>query len=550
MEGFTKNKVYLSDPAQGRYQVTHQEFDDAYTGVVLTFNPTENFERGNEKRGLMSSLAERISNSKLSVIYLILASLFLVIPGLVIPSFIKIFIDKYLVNGYTGFVMPLLLIMGAVLLVNSALVYIQQYYLLKLETKLALTTSSRFLWHVFHLPIAFFTQRYSGEIGNRVSLNDKVARLLSGDLASAALNIIVVIFYTFLMFSYDVPLTIIGILMAAINVAVLRYVSTARKDGNRRLSNENGKLLGTTTSGISMIETLKASGRENDFFTNWIGYLAKVTNAQQELGWLTIRLNAIPPLVTSLTTTLILGVGALRIMDGEMTLGTLVAFTFLMGNFISPVNQLVSVGTMLHETESDMNKIDDVMNYEIDDQFLENTDKKTIVKEEGNTKLVGYFEMREVTFGYNTTMPALIQNFSLKLKPGSRVALVGGSGSGKSTVAKIASGLYKPWKGEILFDGKNKDDIPRNVITESLGVIDQDVLIFNGTIKENISFWDATISDKSIIQSAKDAAIHDVIAARNDAYDSSVLEGGAISVAGSASVWRLQELWLPILLFW
>lgn len=527
LEGFTKNKVYLSDPAQGRYQVTHQEFDDAYTGVVLTFNPTESFERGNEKKGLMSALAERISNSKLSVIYLILASLFLVIPGLVIPSFIKIFIDKYLVNGYSGFVMPLLLVMGAVLLVNSALVYIQQYYLLKLETKLALTTSSKFLWHVFHLPIAFFTQRYSGEIGNRVSLNDKVARLLSGDLANAALNVIVVIFYAFLMFSYDVPLTLIGILMAGINVVALRYVSTARKDGNRRLSNENGKLLGTTTSGISMIETLKASGRENDFFTNWIGYLAKVTNAQQELGWLTVRLNAIPPLVTSLTTTLILGVGALRIMDGEMTLGALVAFTYLMSNFISPVNQLISVGTMLHETESDMNRIDDVMNYEQDDQFLKKEDENRTVKEESNSKLVGYFEMQDVTFGYNTTMPALIENFNLKLKPGSRVALVGGSGSGKSTVAKIASGLYRPWKGEILLDGKNREDIPRNVITESLAVIDQEVLIFNGTIKENIAFWDATISDKSIIQSARDAAIHDVIAARNDAYDSSVLEGGS-----------------------
>lgn len=527
LEGFTKNKVYLSDPAQGRYQVTHQEFDDAYTGVVLTFNPTESFERGNEKKGLMSALAERISNSKLSVIYLILASLFLVIPGLVIPSFIKIFIDKYLVNGYSGFVMPLLLVMGAVLLVNSALVYIQQYYLLKLETKLALTTSSKFLWHVFHLPIAFFTQRYSGEIGNRVSLNDKVAKLLSGDLANAALNVIVVIFYAFLMFSYDVPLTLIGILMAGINVVALRYVSTARKDGNRRLSNENGKLLGTTTSGISMIETLKASGRENDFFTNWIDYLAKVTNAQQELGWLTVRLNAIPPLVTSLTTTLILGVGALRIMDGEMTLGALVAFTYLMSNFISPVNQLISVGTMLHETESDMNRIDDVMNYEQDDQFLKKEDENKTVKEESNSKLVGYFEMQDVTFGYNTTMPALIENFNLKLKPGSRVALVGGSGSGKSTVAKIASGLYRPWKGEILLDGKNREEIPRNVITESLAVIDQEVLIFNGTIKENIAFWDATISDKSIIQSARDAAIHDVIAARNDAYDSSVLEGGS-----------------------
>lgn len=527
LEGFTKKKVYLSDPAQGRYQVTHDEFDEAYTGVVLTFNPGEKFEKGNEKRGLMSSLAARISNSKLSIIYLILASLFLVIPGLVIPSFIKIFIDKYLINGYSGFVMPLLLIMGGVLIVNSVLVYIQQYYLLKLETKLALTTSSKFLWHVFHLPIVFFTQRYSGEIGNRVSLNDKVAKLLSGDLANAALNIIVVIFYAFLMFSYDIPLTLIGIFMAGINVMVLRYVSTARKDGNRRLSNENGKLLGTTTSGISMIETLKASGRENDFFTNWVGYLAKVMNAQQELGWLTIRLNAIPSLVTSLTTTFILGVGALRIMDGEMTLGALVAFTYLMSNFISPVNQLISVGAMLHETESDMNRIDDVINYEVDDQFKEVQNGKPIVKTEMDNKLVGYFEMKNVTFGYNTTLPALIENFNLKLKPGNRVALVGGSGSGKSTVAKIASGLHKPWNGEILLDGKNREEIPRNIITESLAVIDQDVLIFNGTIKENISFWDTTISDKSIIQSARDAAIHDVIASRSDAYDSSVLEGGS-----------------------
>ncbi|MDZ7899434.1 MAG: NHLP family bacteriocin export ABC transporter peptidase/permease/ATPase subunit [Arcicella sp.] len=530
LEGFTQKKVFLSDPAQGRYQVTHQEFDEAYTGVVLTFNPSATFEKGNEKRGLLASLASRVANSKLSIAYIILVSLFLVIPGLVIPSFIQIFIDKYLINGYAGFVMPLLLIMGATLIINAVLVYLQQYYLLKLETKLALTTSSKFLWHVFHLPIAFFTQRYSGEIGNRVSLNDKVARLLSGDLANAALNVIVVIFYAALMFSYDVPLTLIGVFMAGLNVAAVKYVSRARKDGNRRLSNEMGKLLGTTTSGISMIETLKASGRENDFFTNWIGYLAKVTNGQQELGWLSVRFSAIPPLLTSLTTTLILGIGALRIMDGQMTLGALVAFTYLMGNFISPVNQLISVGTLLHETESDMGRIDDVINYEVDDQFTKDKNKVDSLDTSNqavNNKLIGYFEMKDVTFGYNTTMPALVENFNLKLKPGSRVALVGGSGSGKSTVAKIASGLYRPWKGEILLDNKPKDDFPRHVITDSLAVIDQEVLIFNGTIKENISFWDSTISDKNIIQSAKDAAIHDIIAVRKDAYDSDVQEGGS-----------------------
>ena len=264
LEGFTKKKVYLSDPAQGRYTVSHQEFSDSFTGVVMTFKPGENFEKGNEKKGLASSLSTRISNSKLSITYIILASLFLVIPGLVVPSFTKIFIDKYLVNGVSEFVMPLLLVMLGMLAVNSLLVYLQQYYLLRLETKLALTTSSKFLWHIFHLPIAFFTQRYSGEIGSRVTLNDKVARLLSGNLANSVLNVIVVVFYAILMFSYDVLLTCIGIGMATLNIVALQLVSRARKDKNRQFINENGKLLGTTTSGISMIETLKASGREKD----------------------------------------------------------------------------------------------------------------------------------------------------------------------------------------------------------------------------------------------------------------------------------------------
>ncbi|WP_299674838.1 NHLP family bacteriocin export ABC transporter peptidase/permease/ATPase subunit [uncultured Dokdonia sp.] len=527
LEGFTKDKVYLSDPAGGRYHVSHQEFDDAFTGVVMTFKPTEEFEKGNEKKGLMPALASRVSSSKMSVIYIILASLFLVIPGLVIPSFTQIFIDKYLVNQISGFVMPLLLIMGGMLLLNGATVFIQQYYLLRMETKLALTTSSKFLWHVFHLPIAFFTQRSSGEVGSRVSLNDKVARLLSGELANAALNAIVVVFYAVLMFSYDVLLTSIGIVMAAINVFALQYVSRARKDGNRRLINENGKLLGTTTSGISMIETLKASGRENDFFMNWSGYLAKVINAQQELGWLTTKLNIIPPLLMSLNTTLIMGVGAMRVMDGEMTLGMLVAFLYLMNNFMGPVNKLVSVGSMLQTTEGDMGRIDDVLNYETSSEFATKEDQDTNDTPVVAEKLMGHLEIKDLSFGYSRVMPALIEDFSLKIKPGSRVALVGGSGSGKSTIARLVAGLYDPWEGDILFDGVSKRDIPRHVINESVAVIDQDVLIFNGTIKENISFWDERVSEGQVIQSAHDAEIHETIAARVNAYDSEVIERGA-----------------------
>ncbi len=525
LEGFGKNKVYVSDPAEGRYTVSYQEFDESFTGVVIDMEPEEHFEQKNEKQNLISALKTRISNSRLSLVFIILASLFLVIPGLIIPSFTQIFIDQYLINGRADFVMPLLLAMGGVLIINTLLIFIQQYYLLRLETKLALATSSKFLYHVLHLPIAFFTQRHAGEIGNRVSLNDKVARLLSGDLANAALNVIVVVFYALLMFTYDVVLTSVGIVVAALNVIALQVVSRARKDGNRRLINENGKLLGSTMSGISMIETLKASGREGDFFATWSGYLAKVMNAQQELSWLSLRLNTIPPLLMSINITLVMGIGALRVMDGEMTIGMLVAFLFLMNNFISPINQLVTVGSKLQETEGDMNRIDDVLKYESADEFT--PEAKVVHRPEKLHKLIGTVELKEITFGYTHAMPALIEDFSMKLEPGSRVALVGGSGSGKSTIAKLVSGLYEPWEGQVLFDGKPRAAHPREVMNNSMAVIDQEIMMFQGTIKENIALWDETLCENDIVRAAQDAAIHDVIASRVGAYESLVAEKGS-----------------------
>lgn len=539
LEGFTKNKVYLNDPAQGRYTVDYEEFEGSFTGVVITCEPNEDFEKGNEKRGLLPALASRISSSKLSVVYIVLASLFLVIPGLVIPSFTQIFIDKYLVNNLTEFVMPLLLAMGGIFIINALLIHIQQYYLLRLETKLALAQSSKFLWHIFRLPITFFTQRYSGDVTNRVTLNDKIAGLLSGELADAALNVIVVAFYALLMFTYDITLTVIGIVIATINILALKAVSRARKDGSRRLLNERGKLMGSTMSGISMIETLKASGRESDFFAKWTGYLAKVLNIQQELSWITMRLNVIPPFLVSLSTTIILGLGALRVMNGQMTLGMLVAFLYLMRNFIRPVNRLVRMGSVLQETEGDMGRIDDVLNYEVAEEFtrpghgikvMHAPDEKTVqangAPEIVHRKLNGHLELKNISFGYTHTLPALIKDFSIKLEPGSRVALVGGSGSGKSTVARLVAGLYKPWEGEILLDNMERENLPRHMINTSFAVIDQEIMLFKGTVRENLSFWDKTMPESNIIRAAKDAMIHDVIAARPGAYESEVNEKG------------------------
>lgn len=546
LEGFKGDRVYLSDPAMGRYQVTYQEFDEAFTGVVLTFEPDENFKKGNDTTGLLSALGSRTKGSKLAISFVVWLSLFLVVPGLIIPSFTQIFIDQFLVNQMNEWVLPLLVTMGVVMVLHGFLVYLRQYYLLRLRTKLALTTSSAFLWHILKLPIQFFSQRYSGEIGGRVSLNNKIASILSGRLATAFLNVIVIVFFAALMFTYDVTLTLVGIAVVSINALILRLASRAQIDGSRRLINEKSKLLGTTMAGLKMIESLKASGRETDFFTNWAGHFVKSLNAQQELGWLSRRLNIFPSLLTGLNTILLLGLGALKVMDGEMTLGMLVAFLYLMSSFVRPVNQLVSLGNLLQQTKGDMNRIDDVLRYEQAPEFQTQRQKQTQIQNSNSTsnsdanlnlevgekqtaissKLIGYVEVKKLNFGYSKLAPPLIRNFNMSLTPGSRVALVGGSGSGKSTIAKLLTGLYQPWNGEILFDGKDRYAHQRYIVNNSLAVVDQEVLLFAGTVKENISFWDNTMSEQNIIRAAKDANIHDTIASRKGAYNSQVLEGG------------------------
>ncbi len=525
VEGFSQNKVYINDPAQGRYTVDYDEFNGSYTGVVIVCEPGPDFVKEKSTSALLPALLQRLKHSRMAAGFIFLVSFFLVIPGIIIPTFSQVFIDKYLINQMSNWVPPLLLIMGLLLLVNVLLSYLQQYYLLRLETKLALTTSSEFFWHVLRLPSEFFAQRYGGEISNRITLNDEVAKVVAGDLANAFLNVFVVVFYALVMFTYDVSLTLVGIGVALLNIGALQLVASLRKEGNRKLLNENGKLMGTTMSGVSMIETLKASGRESEFFSTWSGYLSKVLLAEQELAWLTRKLNAIPPFLMAFNNALLLAIGAYRVMEGDLTIGMLVAFMYLMNNFIGPVNELVGVGSLLQETEGDMNRIDDVSKYKVAAEFRDR-DHTLLEKDEIPQKLIGRIDIKNLTFGYITTAPPLIEDFNLYIQPGGRVAIVGGSGSGKSTVAKIVAGLHKPWDGKILFDGTDRSVINRVSLTSSVAMVDQEILLFEGSIKDNISFWDPTIDEKDIIRAAKDADIHDMIASREGTYDAPLLEKG------------------------
>jgi NHLM bacteriocin system ABC transporter peptidase/ATP-binding protein len=524
VDGFGKDRVYLNDPATGPRIVTEEEFDLAFTGVVLTFQKSPEFRKGGVQSRVMPALLSRLKGNELALGFVVLTTLALAIPNLVIPVFSRVYVDDFLIAGKQRWLPPLLMAMVATALIKAMLTFLQQHMLLRMETKLSLVSSARFLWHVLRLPMDFFSQRYGGEVTSRVQLNDRLASLLSGDLASGMANALFIGVYAVVMFHYDVVLTWVGVAAAVINLALLRYISRRRKDQNVRLLQEKGKLIGVSMSALQMIETVKSTGAENDYFARWAGYQAKVVNAEQEFGFSSHVLSSVPPLLTALTAVAVLSLGGKRVMDGALTMGMLIAFQMLMVNFIEPVNRVIDLGGTLQEVQGDLKRLDDVLDYPKDALAGQSSAPTDAANAAG--KLDGLLEFRKVSFGYSRLEAPLLTNFSLVIKPGQRVALVGGSGSGKSTVAKLAAGLYEPWQGDILFDHQPRAAIATEVMTTSVAMIDQDVFMFEGTIRQNLSLWDDSISEVDVIRAAKDAVIHDDVTSRVGGYDSAIEEEG------------------------
>jgi len=524
LEGFDRQKVYLSDPAQGPREITLQELDTSYSGIVLTFKPTPEFKKGGSAPEMVPALRRRLVGSETALLFTILCGLFLVVPGLIVPTFTRIFIDEYLVGGQGWMIRPLLIAMACTIVVQAGLTWLREYYLLRLETRLALGTSSSFFQHIIRLPAAYFGQRFAGEIGSRVAINDQVARIVSGKLATTAIDMVMTVFYAGLMMFYSVSLTLAVFAIAALNIAAIKLSGRARIDASRRLMQDRGKLMGTTMNGLRMIETLKATGSEAEFFSRWAGYYAKTVNTTQDLAVLGQLSMAVPRFVQTASAAVVLALGGLKVMNGELTIGMLVAYQTLVGSFTGPLSALVQFWSTLQELQADMNRLDDVLRNPEDPHYaqagLPSPFEKPLVK------LAGKVELRGVTFGYSPLDPPLIEDFNITVEAGRRLALVGASGSGKSTAAKLISGLYKPWRGEVLFDGVPRTQIPTGLLVNSVAVVDQDIFLFGGAVLDNVTMWDTTMPLSRVSRACKDAAIDDVIESREGGYQSKVQEGG------------------------
>ena len=522
LKGFRGKYVYINDPARGSVRVTWEEFDRAFTGVVMIPVPSDTFRPEGTRKSTAAFARKRLIGAGAAVVFVMLTTAISYLFGIANSVTARIFMDRLLSGKNADWLYPFITGLVVLAVLQLIVAWVQAIYSLKIDGKMSVIGSTGYMWKVLHLPMEFFSQRLAGDIQSRAAMNASIAGTLVNTFAPLMLNMVMMVFYLVLMLRQSPLLTLIGLVTLLLNVIMSRVISEKRVNITRVQLRDSGKLESTTVAGIEMIETIKASGAENGFFQKWAGYQASV-NAAVAAGEKTNQyLGMIPVFFGTLANYAVLILGIFLTMQGKFSLGAVMMFQGFLGSFMSPAMMLVSAGQTIQEMRTQMERVEDVMEYPEDENVKAVPDPE--VKD--LAKLHGNLELKNITFGYSRLEEPLIRDFSLSLKTGDRIALVGGSGSGKSTIAKLVSGLYQPWSGEILFDGKPRSAYPREVIVGSLAVVDQDIILFEDTIANNIKMWDDTILDFEMILAARDAQLHDDITRMPGGYQHRLTSGG------------------------
>lgn len=519
-EGFKGKYAYINDPAVGRRKLTYEELDESFTGIVLTFKPTKAFVKGKKQKTTTEFVKDRIKGQKTTIMQLLLVGMLLVFPGLAIPAISQVFMDDVLIGGNTDWFIKLIMFFAGTIVLQALLTLYRDFVLVRLQKKMALVSTKKFLNQIFHLPIVFFEQRHVSDLTNRISYNTKVSDFLAGDLAETVLNIFVVAFYLVLFVLYSPILTLIVISTVILNCIILKLASSKMSEYSIKLQQDMSKLAGSVNAGAEMADSIKAAGAETEYTSRILGYNAQAINIEQRFSKFQTIVNALPETIKMFADVLILLVGGALVIKGNMTIGMLTAFVALFGAFNEPIDKLVSFVRSIQTTKADIVRVEDITKYKAEEK------PQGIVERKMHTKLEGTVDVKNLRFGYNRLQEPIVSDVSFKVECGTSVALVGGSGCGKSTISKLISGLYRPWNGEVLFDGIQSDEIPKNILNASITTVSQEITLFSGSVRDNLTMWNSNISESDMIAAAKDACIHNDITKKPGGYDYMLSENG------------------------
>ena len=518
-KGKKGNVHYLNDPGRGKVKVSQEEFDRSFTGIALSFEPTEAFQPGGSRASILGFVKRRLKNTWAAAFFIFVVGLLSAIVGIATPLFSQVFMDDILSGKNPDWFKPFMAAFIAVIGVNFLIAWLRGIYQRKYNAAMAIDANSNFFWHLLRLPMDFFSQRYVGDLILRQKSNQNIAATLVQQLAPLAIQMMLLVLYLTFMLRYSLVLTLIGLGSMGLNIVLASYISTKRVDVARISERDMGKYYGVTMSCLDNIETIKAAGAENGFFSHWAGYFTNMHNSEARAARRDQLYGVWPEMLQTLSSNAILLIGAYLIMDGEFTIGMLLAFQGFMNGFSAPAQQLFSVTEMVIEMRTQMERVEDVLKYPVQE-------RSNAARSEGSGKLRGRIELKNVSFGYNKFSQPQIKDFSVTVEPGKSVAFVGTSGSGKSTLAKLITGLYQPWEGEILFDGKKRSEINTDEFTNSVAMIDQNVVMFDDTVLANIKMWDSSIEDFAMVLACRDAQIREEVVSRPEGFNTRLVKGG------------------------
>ena len=522
VEGMVGTRIRINDPAIGRRSVSRDDFASSYSGIVLTFEPGPEFKPGGKQQGLLRTLLSWTIGSKRAFAVMLTTTALMAVPTLLIPALMKVFVDEILVRRFDTWMFPVIMSLIFAILLSAAITWLQQRTLMRLQMKLATVIATRFVWHILRLPLQFFSQRQAGDMVSRVQSAQHLAVLLSGPLPAAVAQSGIALLSAGVMMIYCLPLAIVSIILSIGNIIAAGIMRRRLKDGSMALLATNGRIASTAMAGLQSIESIKAMSTESDFFRIWSGYQARNVNQFQALGQTSLQLGAVPNFLGHLSTGVVLAYGAILIIDGQLSIGGLVAFQMLLGSFTTPLQQVISLSPQLQEAKGHLTRLEDVLSARTDPQL----DQTAATPAQTTATLTGAVELKDIGFAYGPFDPPVLQNINLTIKPGQRIAIVGGSGSGKTTLVKLLLGLFQPTTGTVLYDGTDATTLPREQFTSSVAWVDQDIRLFSGSVFDNLTLFNKTIFISTVAMAARDARIHDTIIARPGGYESVVSEGG------------------------
>ena len=519
LEGAHGDHFYVNDPGSGRYRLTKDEFAAQYSGAALTFTPTKDFHRGGHPFRVTRPLLERLRHSKRGTSFAIIAGLIVMLLGLLVAPLSQMVVNDYLVGGDVTVVPALIGAFVMIGLLRGGLTLLQFGVLTRLQTKFSLVGSASFLDHLLRMPVLFYLQRSAGDLSQRVTYNVGIAQLLASQVASAGIALLSLVGYAILLFYYQWAIALIVLALSLLNVVLLQVVLNRRRSAQSRVVHAQNDLRGTTVSAVRTIETIKATGSEDDVFESLAGQQARYVSSQSQLVNATALLGSVPTVLLSLTSASILVIGGLLVLDGSFTLGALLAMFTLAANLNSPIQTLMATGSQVQVINANLESLDDVLKVP-EDQALHGDG--TLVP----TEPIGRMTLDGVTFGYSLTHRPVITNFSLDVAPGARVALVGVTGAGKTTIGEIAAGLLQPWSGTVSFDGEPLARYQPGALSGVVAKVDQTIVLFEGTVRENVTLWNTAIDNADVVGALRDAQILDDVLARPGGLDARVDEDG------------------------